>query len=607
MQKQKTSSLLHNLPFKLRNSRAVVSFLGRRGRTLENFGHERSNLSPDLAAEGGAHLATGADLAAGSVETVITRPAPDNPDPEKNVVPVIRPLKGLRRFIVHLYHLPGKILADARPAPDEEEIARKIRLKEDEDFLATKKPDLQEFAHRVIGRMTRLNFMNVETTTESGKKRRIHTVRPDMVVVDRLGTKYTMSLDIANLPFGVKLTDLVQEETMSELLPAVGMKIKGELDVAGVRIIGYPSGQLGLPEFISVNDLWEAAPKAQPMLSFPVGIGENGHKHYKDLVDCPHLLIVGGSMQGKSNMINVIISTYLRSLRPEQVKFVLFDLKGGMEFNLYEGIPHLLIDLEHDIPGIVERIEQSLPAMEGLTAIMEQRIYQIKNAGLKNISEYNAKRQVKNRMPIIIVVFDEYGKIGLKYGEKADNLIADLSNMARAAGIHIIIGSQYPRADILTTLATINFQVRIAFNMTGPASTAMIGNQAAAGMVCRGRAILNDYDKQDEIQTPRITDSTIRAIVDDAIAGKISTDEKFNKVDIEEVLEVSLKYLEGSLEIRKLYPLMRTKITKASLIKMLKGADNQTYQINDTKYLVTTSQGRSRKILLADNPQIPTL
>jgi len=592
---------IRNLPFKLRDSRAVISFLGRHGEKLQNYGHDRNNLAGDMEAENILPTSLADDKAEEGYEQIVTDPDPDNPHPEKNVIVDIKPLRGWRRMIVHLFQFPRKLIISARTERSADEVAAIERAKADKHFLRVKMPDLRLFAKRCIGRLTRLEFMNIDF---GGKKKRVQTVRPDMVVVDRGGKKYTMSLSIERLPPGIRLTNIVEEQTMTELIPAVGMRIKGELDIAGVRIIGYPSGELGLPVFVPVDDMWDKAPNNLPMLAFPVGIGENGRPFYKDLDDCPHLLVVGGSRQGKSNLINVILCTYLRRLTPGQVQFVLFDLKRGMEFCYYEDIPHLLNDKKHNIPGIVDRIEKAIPAMTGLMIIMEQRMDFIKDKGYKNINDYNNSCYGKNRLPALVVVFDEYAQIGLEFGELAHKLIANLSNMARAAGIYIIIGSQYPKAEVLTTLATINFQVRIAFNMTGPASNAMIGSYAAAGLVCRGRAVLMDYDHEDEIQTPRITDSTIHACVAHAISGETITTTN-NRVDIEEILELALQVFDGVLEAEKLFPLFRGKISKNKMKAMLKDADDKTYDIQGTLYKVTTSIGRSRRMVLADEVQIP--
>jgi S-DNA-T family DNA segregation ATPase FtsK/SpoIIIE len=251
-----------------------------------------------------------------------------------------------------------------------------------------------------------------------------------------------------------------------------------------------------------------------------------------------------------------------------------------------------------------------MPAMLGLLQIMEKRMDHIKAAGFKNINDFNARHYGKNRLPSLVVIFDEYAQIGLEFGADADKLISNLSNMARAAGIYIIIGSQYPRADVLTTLATINFQVRIAFNMTGPASNAMIGDHSASGLACRGRAIFKDYDKMNEVQTPRITDSAIKDIVKHAIDGEPIED--VSKVDIEEIMELALEQLDGYLDIEKVYPLFRGKLTQKKLKVMLKDAEynennKKVFDIMGTKYRVTQSSGRSRKMVLDDTDQIPDL
>jgi hypothetical protein len=516
------------------------------------------------------------------------------------------------RSLSHLIKLPGKILRSAfRKELTEEEQNIIDRKKEEAAFLKLKSADMLQFAHLAIGRLTHMGFMNVEAAGGEGRKRKIHTVQPDMIGVDyssdfkKKATKYVMTLKIETLPIGVMLTDIVEQKTMTEISPSTGIPMKGELDVNGIRIIGYPAGKKGIQTFVAISTLWDEMPDNSPMLSFPVGIGENGYRYYKDLDDCPHLLIVGGSKQGKSNLINVILCTYLKRLIPNQVKFILFDLKQGMEFTFYKGIPHLLEDPEHNIAGIIESIEQVMPALQGISRIMIERMNLIKAAGFKNINDYNARRSGSNRLYSLVVIFDEYAQIGLEFGAAADKLIANLSNMARAAGIYIIIGSQYPRGDILTTLATINFQVRIAFNMTGPSSEAMIGGWEAKGLSPRGRAIFQDFDKKPEVQTPRINDSTIKAIVKRAITGEPG-EQKYQPVDMEEIIEYALNQLDGNLDSRKLFLFFYGKIGKHKLENMLKDAEGKTFSIRGKEYLITEARGSYRKAI-AKNIDMPDL
>jgi ABC-type dipeptide/oligopeptide/nickel transport system ATPase component len=337
--------------------------------------------------------------------------------------------------------------------------------------------------------------------------------------------------------------------------------------------------------------MWAIMGENRPPLSFCVGESENSQVFWIDLAKCPHVMIAGASGQGKSNMINSILCTLIRNNTPEQVKFVLFDMKEGIEFTFYDDLPHLYKSTASpDLSAIVDDPTKALDAMYALKDEMKRRMNFIKTAGHKNIGSYNLHRYTRNRLPYLVIAFDEIATPLLYFGARFERLLNELTNQARAAGMHFLLGTQYPKAEILTTLVTINFPVRFAFSMPMGASMSVLGNHNAVGLPCPGRSILQREGEDIQTQTPLISDAIVRATVKTAITGKKS---KGSLVAIEDVLSWAIESANGDLKYDDIFPIFRKRGLRFTELKeMLMASDGKEYEVNSEMYRVERSYGR---------------
>ena len=191
----------------------------------------------------------------------------------------------------------------------------------------------------------------------------------------------------------------------------------------------------------------------------------------------PHLLIAGTTGSGKSVCINTIILSILYKLTPDKCKFILIDPKM-LELSTYERIPHLLC------PVITEP-KRAASVLGWVVKEMENRYRLMTKEGVRNIDGYNEKHSLP--MPYIVVIVDEMSDLMLVAGKEIENYIQKLSQMARAAGIHIIMATQRPSVDVITGTIKANFPTRISFQVTSKIdSRTILGEQGAEQLLGKG-------------------------------------------------------------------------------------------------------------------------
>jgi hypothetical protein len=527
-----------------------------------------------------------------------------NPHPEKAAIPNCKPPHGIKRIYFTLRRQISFALNVAFPKPTPEQILIRQQARKDKAIIKVIYKDANRAMRIMANRFKELMFFQ-KISEGAGKPAKIKKVNFDVVAYDwdeathTGGNQIIFHIDTrpGRLPDGVRLTELLSQESMNEIQYSMDHPVKGWANIEGGNIKLHRSMNNGITSFVSIQDMWNTMPKDLPMLSFPVGIGENARHFRKDLDDCPHLLVVGATKQGKSNMINSILCTYLyRGLKPSQVQFVLFDCKAGLEFSFFDGIPHLYKDRVIST-GIIEELDNAVPSMTHMVSVMNERMKLIRANGFKSINDYNMAHRGEGRIPSLIICFDDYISLSLMYGKLADNQLTVLSSQGRAAGIYIILGAQYPKSDQFPSIALVNFPVIIAFRLKSGASRSILNSQAATDLSCRGRAIFQDFDAEDEVQTPRISDAIIRACVEGAKTGKKPL--QANKIDIEEILSYALDHYDGRLDTKKLFEVFRGKIAQKKLHAMLRDADEQVFNVNGTLYLVTMKYGYPRRMRLA--------
>ncbi len=179
-----------------------------------------------------------------------------------------------------------------------------------------------------------------------------------------------------------------------------------------------------------------------------------------DLAKMPHLLIAGSTGSGKSVALNGMLVSLLCKLNPEQLRLILIDPKR-LEFASYADIAHLLFP-------IVTDPKKAAPVLRWVVKEMEERYEKMATCGVRNILIYNMctqHQQHQERLPFIVVIIDELADLMMTVGREVEDSITRIAQMARAAGIHMIVATQRPSVDVITGLIKVNFQVEYHFGL----------------------------------------------------------------------------------------------------------------------------------------------
>ncbi len=236
-------------------------------------------------------------------------------------------------------------------------------------------------------------------------------------------------------------------------------------------------------------------------LPIALGKGISGEPITSDLSIMPHLLIAGTTGSGKSVCINTIILSLIYKHTPEICKFILIDPKM-LELSTYEGIPHLLCP-------VITEAKKAASVLGWVVKEMESRYRLMTKVGVRNIDGYNEKHKVK--MPYIVVIVDEMSDLMLVAGKEIENYIQKLSQMARAAGIHIIMATQRPSVDVITGTIKANFPTRISFQVTSKIdSRTILGEQGAEQLLGKGDMLyMSSANRITRIHAPYVSEIEI--------------------------------------------------------------------------------------------------
>lgn len=579
---------------------------------------DQSGISTDVNGLNTDRAGTEADRSGQSFETrsdII--PIADNPDVWLRRFKRVRGMTKLKRLIAKLrrafrfvlsilgdlvspkYSMGEKIEVIKSMTPmDGERHEQHERESEEHRLFRFHREQARILEQRVIDILTNLGFCFAVTKDDRKYiKKRIKIKRVDV-------SPFAYVYHINETPYGVKKTDMSQDWVATELASSLGHKVRHELDLNGLRYTVEVGGMLSVPNFVTFKD-FDSMPKNMPPLAFFAGLTTNGSPVYRNLADAPHMIVAGQTGGGKSNLLNGIICGLISRQTATVVKIILFDLKGGIEFDSFKGVPHLW-GFEEDQDGIIEYPEAIITALKAIHKECVRRMALLKKAKVRNIGEYNRGKHPKNRIPYIVGVFDEYTTARKLAGAEVETLLSTIANISRAAGIHFIIGTQYPKSEILSTLISVNFPWRIAFNMTPAASLSVLGSWDASGLTPVGRAILQLPDGQLFIQTPRITNSTITNVVNAAKSG--ATDIAVNTVDIEEIIEWAMNNTGGKLERDAIFNHFNERISKHQLTDLFKSIteNGKTFDVSGNLYRIVqpANPAMARYVELVDGRDV---
>ncbi|MFZ3071758.1 MAG: DNA translocase FtsK 4TM domain-containing protein, partial [Thermodesulfobacteriota bacterium] len=293
--------------------------------------------------------------------------------------------------------------------------------------------------------------------------------------------------------------------TTYEFEPAPGIKVNKitnlsddialAMRVHAVRILAPVPGKavvgIEVPnmkkEGIFLREIIESPTYAKSHAALPMALGKDisGEPFVTDLAKMPHLLVAGATGAGKSVSINAIILSLLFKATPEDVRFLFVDPKM-LELSPYEGIPHLLTP-------VVTDVKRANIMLKGVVTEMEKRYRLMAEVGSKNIEKYNERVAEKSnaadkedrikalkKLPYIVVVIDELADLMMTAGRDVEESLVRLSQMARAAGIHLIVATQRPSVDVITGLIKANFPARISFQVPSKTDSRTILDSSGA-------------------------------------------------------------------------------------------------------------------------------
>ncbi|RTK94218.1 DNA translocase FtsK [Candidatus Saccharibacteria bacterium] len=280
-------------------------------------------------------------------------------------------------------------------------------------------------------------------------------------------TQYTLKP-----PAGTKLTKITAlENNISLDLAATSIRI--EAPIPGKKLVGIEVPNIK-PATVRMSGILESKEwteeKASP-LAFAIGRDIAGKPIINDLARMPHLLVAGQTGSGKSVMINTILTSLLYKNSPADLKLILVDPKQ-VELKPYDDIPHLLT------PVITEP-EKCISALKWTVAEMERRYKTLSEERVRNIVEYNNKKQEEG-MPYIVVVIDELADLMMMAARDVESLIVRIAQKARAVGIHLVLATQRPSVDVITGLIKANVPARIAFTTASQIDSRTIIDQMGA-------------------------------------------------------------------------------------------------------------------------------
>ena len=373
-------------------------------------------------------------------------------------------------------------------------------------------------------------------------------------------TAYRLQETLRTFGVNVTITEISQGPSVTryELQPEQGVKvskivslandIKLSLAAVDIRIEAPIPGKpaIGIevpnrhPTVVALRDILETQEfrGARSKLAFAVGKDLGGQTVVTDISKMPHLLIAGATGSGKSVCINTIIMSILYKASPDEVQLIMIDPKV-VELSVYNGIPHLMIP-------VVTDVRKASAALNWAVAEMDRRYKLFAAAGTRDLNGYNSQVRSKGAaagenekvLPRIVVIVDELADLMMVAKNDVESAICRLAQLARAAGIHLIIATQRPSVDVITGLIKANMPSRIAFAVTSQVDSRTILDMAGAEkLIGKGDMLFypQNYQKPARIQGAFISDEDVMKVVSYIRQNNASGSE--DKEDLDKVID----------------------------------------------------------------------
>ncbi len=329
--------------------------------------------------------------------------------------------------------------------------------------------------------------------------------------------------------------------TLYEIVPEAGIKISRiknlEDDIAlslaalGIRIIAPIPGKgtIGIEvpnknrEMVSIRSMLASEKFQKSDKELPIALGKtiSNEVMIVDLAKMPHLLVAGATGQGKSVGLNVILTSLLYKKHPSQLKFVLVDPKK-VEMSLFSKIErHYLAKLPNTEEAIITDTKKVVHTLNSLCIEMENRYEMMKDAGTRNLKEFNAKfvarklnpKEGYRYLPYIVLVIDELADLMMTAGKEVETPIARLAQLARAIGIHLVVATQRPSVNVITGVIKANFPARLSFKVTSKVdSRTILDTGGADQLIGQGDMLLSAGSEIIRLQSPFVDTPEVERI-----------------------------------------------------------------------------------------------
>lgn len=273
--------------------------------------------------------------------------------------------------------------------------------------------------------------------------------------------------------------------------------------LVGVEVPNKSVATVGLREMFESREFRER----RGSLAFVLGKDVSGKAWTADLAKMPHLLVAGATGSGKSVGLNVLIMSYIYTLGPDDVKFIMVDPKR-VELQVYNGIPHL-------ITPVITKVPETVNALKWALREMDRRLDLLGSMSAKDISSYNSR--VQERLPYIVIIIDEMADLMASSASEVEGPIVRLAQMSRAVGIHLVLATQRPSVDVITGLIKANVPGRVAFAVASATdSRTILDQQGAEKLLGRGDMLItsNDIPMPKRLQGAFVSEAEIGRVVD---------------------------------------------------------------------------------------------
>ncbi|MCL4248328.1 MAG: hypothetical protein KJ065_09295 [Anaerolineae bacterium] len=407
------------------------------------------------------------------------------------------------------------------------------------------------------------------------------------------------------LPYGVRVGDhLLNESTLVELSTTCQRQVTGLVSPTGAWVVVHRLDTIdGLMSYVTYRAIMQYYPTDQhDKIPIPIGVGISKTMQWINLSEFPHGLIAGYTGSGKSNAANVVLCSIISRQSPQDVRLCLIDLKGGLEFDYYEQVPHV-----HKMVTSIEAVRDTLAEIEGL--IVER--FEIMRGIAKNVDVYNA-RCPENRLPRVLIFFDEVASI-MDHGETTKTILAsmrEISRLGRAVGVHLWLATQRPDIKAIEGAIKVNLAVRLSGRMPSSSdSITVLGTGDASKLAAvPGRMVLQLGPDPTPVQTPHIVDQDVEDAILQAMTWRAPAPLPIPEAarvihqewTPERIARLAITHLDGNISAHAVWNETNESLSQRQareLVEKVWQLAEEGIEIDEVTYVLKRGKGKNRRLV----------